>query len=475
MVLHFHEKRMISMQQLRHNVLKFITGHGLFRREETVVVACSGGADSMALLDILASLSGFRLTLVVAHLNHMLRGTESDGDEQFVRAAALRYEALVEVSGIDVAALAKERSLSLEEAGREARYSFFRKVAAKHSASAIAVGHHRDDQVETVLMRLIRGAGGSGLAGMRPRSGEIVRPLLCLNRDEIEAYLRKRRMAWRDDVTNADIRFVRNRIRHELLPLLESMNPEVVQVISQSAEALAADEEILGGLVLKAFERIAETASLSVRFDLTKLFQEPPPLRKRLYRTAIGQVKGDLKRISFIHLADIDSLVLSGKPNGELHLPAGIRVVRVYDSLLFTRQKGESFSGLDEILINGFGDHALPCGGHISVSYAGDKDEKSQDTIFLESGEFPFPWVVRYFRKGDRFSPRGMDGSKKVKDLFIDRKIPLLERTRTPLLICKEEIIWVCGIQPSQRTRPAAVKADLTRLRIAYTPAPVRL
>ncbi|HXC93899.1 MAG TPA: tRNA lysidine(34) synthetase TilS, partial [Geobacteraceae bacterium] len=311
------------MQLLRKKVLQFIRELNLLTPGETVVVAFSGGADSTALLDILANLPGFPLNLVAAHLNHMLRGEESDGDERFVRAAADRYGVQVEISRVDVAALVQERRLSLEEAGREARYGFFRQIAIKHSASAIVLGHHRDDQAETVLMRLVRGAGGSGLSGMRPRSGNIVRPLLQLSREDIEAYLRKAGVIWREDGSNSDTRFIRNRIRHELLPLLETFNPGIVQTLSQSAEALAADEEILEGLTLPAYERTAESGSVAVRFDLPKLFIEPAPLRKRLYRTAVSSVKGDLKRISFIHLADIERLALSRKPNGELNLPGG--------------------------------------------------------------------------------------------------------------------------------------------------------
>ena len=462
------------MQLLRKKVLRFILEQGLFTQGETVVVACSGGADSTALLEILANLPEFPLNLIAAHLNHMLRGEESDGDERSVRDTAHRYGIRAEISRVDVAALAKKRCLSLEEAGREARYGFFREMAKKHSASAIALGHHREDQAETVLMRLVRGAGGSGLSGMRPRSGEIVRPLLQLSRSEIEAYLGKAGVTWREDRSNADARFMRNRIRHELLPLLMTFNPEIVQALNQAAEALAADEEVLERLTSLAFASTAESGCASVRFDLSKLFLEPASLRKRLYRAAAGSVKGDLKRISFIHLADIERLALSRKPNGELNLPGGIRVVRDYGNLVFTGQKEEPFPELFEVTIDACGSYNLPCGGLVSVSPAGDLENMGKNTLLLDPKELPFPWGVRYFRKGDRFRPLGIDGSKKVKDLFIDRKIPLRDRVRTPLLVFHGEIIWVCGVQPSERTRPAAGNGEHPRLRIAYTPASMR-
>jgi tRNA(Ile)-lysidine synthase len=465
---------MIRMQLLRKKVLRFIRELNLLTPGETVVVAFSGGADSTALLDILANLPGFPLNLVAAHLNHMLRSEESDGDELFVSSAASRYGIRVETSRLDVAALGREKRLSLEEAGREARYGFFREIAIKHSASAIALGHHKDDQAETVLMRLVRGAGGSGLSGMRPRSGNIVRPLLQLSRDEIEAYLHKAGVIWREDGSNSDTRFMRNRIRHELLPLLETFNPEIVQALNQSAEALAADEEVLEGLTSQSLARTALSGCSSVRFDLSKLFLEPAPLRKRLYRAAVSSVKGDLKRISFIHLTDIERLVLSGKPNGELNLPVGIRVVRDYGSLIFTALEDDSFSDLDELSIAACGNYNLPCGGLISVGQSGDSDVKGRGIIFIDPDELPFPWTVRYFRKGDRFRSLGLDGSKKLKDLFVDRKIPLRERARNPLLVCRDEIIWVCGVQSAERTRAAAGGRELKMLRITYTPASIR-
>jgi tRNA(Ile)-lysidine synthase len=459
------------MQLLRNKVLRFILERGLLRKGETVVVACSGGADSSALLDILANLPGFPLHLVAAHLNHMLRGEESDGDEQSVRAAASRYGINVEVSAVDVAALGQELRLSLEEAGREARYDFFRDITIKYSAHSIALGHHREDQAETVLMRLVRGAGGSGLAGMQPRSGNIVRPLLQVSRDEIEAYLRKAGIGWREDRSNADTRFMRNRIRHELLPLLGTFNPEIIQALTQSAEALAADEETLGELTSLAFKRVAEPGVSSVSFDLAKLCLEPASLRKRLYRAAVGSVKGDLKRISFTHLSDIERLVLSEKPNGELNLPGGIRIVRAYNSMLITVQSDEPFSGGYALSIDVCGSYNLSCGGLISVSAAEDGENAGKDALILDPEELPFPWIVRYFHEGDRFRPLGMNGTKKLKDLFIDRKIPLRERVRTPLLVCCDEIVWVCGVQPSERTRSTAGSGELPRLRVTYTPA----
>ena len=224
-------------------VVETIAAHRLFSSGDTVIVAVSGGADSVALLDILVSLVDLRLSLVVAHLNHSLRGVESDGDESFVRQLAAGYGLPFETRRVDVNYLSAEKKLSLEEAGRVARYEYLRELAVCHKASAIALAHHADDQAETLLMRLIRGAGVTGLAAMAPKTEDgVVRPLLRVTRSEIELYLGHRGQTFRTDSSNTDTRFLRNRIRHDLLPYLATYNPSIRERLLSTTEALAADE-----------------------------------------------------------------------------------------------------------------------------------------------------------------------------------------------------------------------------------------
>ena len=464
------------MELLRKKVLRYIREYALCKPGDTLIVAFSGGADSAALLDILANLPGYNLVLVVAHLNHLLRGAESDADELFARAAAERYGCPIALSRVDVAGQAKQKGLSLEEAGREARYAFFRAVAAEHAAIAVALGHHQGDQAETVLMRLLRGAGGSGLSGMRPKSaaGMIVRPLLSLRRPEIEAYLHKGGLSWREDSSNAETRFLRNRIRHELLPYLESFNTDIEARLCRTAEALAADEEVLATAAGGAFSRAVAVTPSGVEADVEALCREPLALRKRLYRQAIAAVKGDLRRISFTHLAAIDRLVFAARPNSELILPGGIRVIRAYRLLRFTLQREEPLFAGCELLLAGPGDYALPCGGRLlieecaetAVAYAADANK-----LLVLAGQLRFPVTVRYFRNGDRFIPLGMSSRKKLKKLFIDRKIPLLARKRMPLLVERGEIVWVCGVQAAEKSRAGASGNNSPRLLLTYTAA----
>ena len=460
------------MQQIRKKVLQFITEHGLFAAGERVVVAFSGGADSMALLDILANLPEFPLQIRLAHLNHLLRGEESDGDEAFVRITAEKYALPVEVARVDIAAAAELERISLEEAGREARRSFLLDVARQNSATAVALGHHRDDQAETVLMRLVRGAAGSGLAGMSPKlhGGIFVRPLLCLNRAEIEEYLRIGSLEFREDSSNSDTRFLRNRIRHELLPLLRSYNPAITELLNHTAQAVAADEQLLESVVDSNYLRFVSTVNSEARITLEALRHEPQALRKRLYRKALSEVKGDLRRISSIHLADIDRLVMAEKGTGKLSLPSGVHVTKQYDSMLIKNSAGGPAGEITEITVDSCGDHVLAPMSALSIervdSLPSDWKGGGGDTIFVDMKKFPFPWTVRCFREGDRFTPFGMSGRKKIKDLYIDRKIPHASRKSIPLFLCRGEIFWVGGVQLAEKARITDSSAELLRLRV---------
>jgi tRNA(Ile)-lysidine synthase len=404
-----------------------------------------------------------------------LRGDESDGDERFAMRMAEKYALPLEISRVDVKALAAEQKLSLEEAGRNVRRTFFRDICEKHSAVAVALGHHRDDQAETVLMRLIRGAAGSGMTGMQPKSpgNLIVRPLLCLSRAEIEAYLRKGLLQWREDSSNSDNKFMRNRIRNELLPLLRSYNPEITVCLSQTAQALAADEELLEAIVTRALQGIAITSPYEVSLNLEILQHEPEAIRKRLYRRAILMLQGDLRRISAQHLADIDILASGKKGSGKLSLPAGVIVIRKYVSMTLRNIPEQDINDNPELTVNSCGSYQLNADQTIVIEKLNALPinwlDSGTDTIFVDSSQIPFPWIIRCCREGDRFTPFGMEGSKKLKNLFIDKKIPRAVRKTIPLLLCREDIFWVGGVQTAEKIRINESAGNLLRLRLIST------
>lgn len=431
----------------------------LFSPGETVVAAVSGGADSVALLDILTRLD-LDLNLVVAHLNHCLRGADSDADEAFVSALAARYNVAFAAKRVDVAALAAEKRLSLEDAGRRARYAFLEETAKEHGAACIVVAHHLDDQAETVLMRLLRGAGGGGLSAMASSRQSVKRPLLQIPRSALERYLKERGLNHRTDASNADTDILRNSIRHELVPFLRRYNPKVSERLAATARILAADEELLDQVTETAFARMADAVDGSVTLPLPQLLKEPKGLRLRLYRRSLVGLRGDLLSIGEVHLESVDRLVRSNRSNARLKLPGDCFVSRCYDRLGFESTPPSAPSAW-RTEIPGEGVYPLPDGRRFLV-------QRVERPLTLEGGcrtvahlspeSVPFPWLLRSFAPGDRFTPLGMEGTQKIKDLFINEKIPPSERSGVPIVVSGGEVVWVAGVRTGEigRVRTAA-------------------
>ncbi|GAW66717.1 tRNA(Ile)-lysidine synthetase [Geoanaerobacter pelophilus] len=458
----------IAFRSLLKTLVAKVRNLNLFHPGETVVVAVSGGADSVALLDIMSRLE-CGLHLVVAHLNHCLRGAESDADEAFVASLADNYHLPLVSQSCDVAGLARRERLSLEDAARRARYAFLEQTAAQYGATSIALAHHQDDQAETVLIRLLRGSGGAGLSAMAGASGEkLKRPLLQVSRMELEQYSKQRGLTFRTDSTNADTAILRNSIRHELIPFLRRYNPRVSERLAATAEILAGDEELLDGLTQASYHRLAASEDGEVRFQLEPLLKEPRALRLRLYRSALIELRGDLMRIGLAHLEAIDRLASSPRPNAEVKLPGSCRVWRCYDSLFFGHATAQP-SLPWELVVSGEGRYPLPGGGVLLVERLArpqSLDTGSCWSAFLSPEAVPFPWLLRGFRPGDRFTPLGMSGAQKVKDAFINEKVPPELRRRIPLLLSAGEIAWVPGVRLGERARVTSCIDAVLRVEI---------
>lgn len=435
-------------------ISRTIREQGLFTPGDTVILALSGGADSCALLDILAGLTEFSLQLVVAHLNHQLRGAESDGDELFCRQLAERYGLPFRSRSLDVAAFARKDGLNLEDAGRRARMAFLDEVARSFRATAIALAHHADDQAETVLMRLLRGSGMGGLRGMSFRGpGGRIRPLLNISRDEIEAYLEEQGLEHREDASNRDTAFLRNRLRHELLPLLTSYNPAIRERLVSTAALLADEDDLLEQMAGALAARTCSFAPDSVLCSLERLEGEPVPLRRRLLRRLLAHLAGNGEHLTRRHIQAMEDLMDSPRPNATLNLPQGIRAVREYGTLRLCRGLPQERLQLEERELAGPGSYVLPGGARLTLVPAPappDPTSLPATTALFDLGKAPFPWRMRAFFPGDRITPRGMAGSKKVKELFMERRIPRAERGRIPLLFSGDTLLWVCGLRTSR-------------------------
>jgi tRNA(Ile)-lysidine synthase len=444
-----------SATTLAARVDRTIRDQQLFSPGDTIVVALSGGADSTALLDVLAGDTVYSPRLIAAHLNHCLRGRESDDDEEFACTLASRYGIPFESRRVDVKEFAEKERLNLEDAGRRVRLAFFHELSDKWQASAIALAHHADDQAETVLMRLLRGAGANGLSGMSYKNGQgIIRPLLDATRPEIEAYLSERGIGYRDDSSNRDTVFQRNRIRHELLPLLEQYNPAVRNRLTATAYLLSEEDDLLSRLAKEAAARSCTVGQDALTCDIACLKELHPALLRRVLRYVLESLAGNLDHFNHCHVMSLERMIVSVRPNARLSLPQGITAFREYGALLVRRDRVPEIPGVETVTISGVGTSTLPGGASLRLensAFPPDFASLTPDTAFFDLDKTPFPWQIRTFRPGDRIAPLGMTGTKKVKSLFIDQKIPVSLRSRIPLVFCNDTLIWVCGLRISSR------------------------
>ena len=418
---------------------------------DRVLAAVSGGADSVALLHLLAELAPvFPFSLYCAHLDHGMR-EESPRDADFVRRLCAELEIPLIVERAEIPLLAEERRMGLEETAREARRDFLRRTAAEQGCGVIALGHHRDDQVETFLHRLLRGTSLPGLAGMRPKSGPFIRPLLSFSRERIREYLGRKRISHIEDPSNRDPAFTRNRIRHELIPRLPAFNPRVEEHLFRLGGRIALEEDYWRGEEARSLAALRLPAEGEVRLDRPGLAALHPALRARVIRRALEEARGDLRGIAAVHIEDVEEMVTGGRSQAEIHLPGAWAACRYED--LWLRQAPPPVPEPFEFAVSGPGDYPLPDGRRLRVELAEEPRGEAPASVEFDAAAVPFPLVVRSFRPGDRFRPAGMEGSKKLKDFFIDARIDKEIRRGLPL-VTAGEILWVAGMRRCAGYRP---------------------
>lgn len=422
---------------------------------DRVLVAVSGGVDSVVLLDVLDTLaSEYGLTLHVAHLDHGLRDASRD-DARFVQKLCAARGLPITCERIDVRTAARERGLGLEEAGHVLRRDYLARVADGIGASRIAVGHTLNDRAETLLFHLVRGAGPTGLVGIRPVSGRIMRPLIEVSREEVLGHARSAGLVWREDVTNADPAFSRNFLRHRVLPLLEELNPRLIEGLGRTAELVREEEAALELLLDGPWERVflAESPG-AVRLHRGRLARLPETVGGLLLRRAVARVRGDLRGITYEHLQGLRGLAASSG-HGELSLPGLVARGDGEDLVLGAEAPAEP--ELPETPVE-LGVTPVPALG-IRLSLAlrpwdgTAPADGGRDVELADAQRIRFPLVLRARRPGDRFSPLGLAADKRLKDFLIDEKVPYYERETLPLLCDCERIVWVVGVRLSEAVR----------------------
>lgn len=438
-------------------VTEFIERHDLIRKHSTIVVGVSGGPDSLALLHYLWSIQKeMDLHLVVSHVDHMFRGKQSEEDLKFVENYCRNLGILCESIQINVTKYMEDHKLSTQIAARECRYDFYDQVMKKYDADFLALGHHGDDQIETILMRLVRGSFGIGYAGIkvsRPFStGHIIRPFLCITKDEIEQYVIKHGLTPRVDPSNEKNVYTRNRYRHHILPYLKQENRQVHERFQFFSEMVFEDQQLLEELTVEKMNTvIKEKNEQRIILDIILFQTLPIPLQKRGIHLILNYLYKEVpSSLSSIHIDNLLSFLSNKHPNGELHFPKGLKIVRSYNHLVIT------FNGDAEKEYRYFlqrpGSVILENGHEIimEVWEYYPTELKGNDILVLDPTVVSLPLIVRTRKNGDKMTIKGMNGSKKIKDIFIDSKTPMHERNSWPIVEdINGNILWLPGLKKS--------------------------
>jgi tRNA(Ile)-lysidine synthase len=458
-----------KLSELQRQVQQTIAEHRMFQTGDRVLVGVSGGPDSVALLHILMEIAPeYALTLAIGHLNHSLRGGASDRDAEFVEALARQTGLAIFSEKKDVRRFGRHHRLSIEAAGRRVRYAFFTKTCETHGFNKIALGHHLDDNAELILMNLLRGSGPAGLSGIPPvRDHHIVRPLIDITRQQIMAYLTRKKCDYVTDASNTDCRYLRNRIRSELLPMLTTeyngnlaANLHKMAIVCRAENKWAEEtlDPILDACVIDHTEN-------KIRMSVSQVAGLDPAVQRRLFRRAIKQLTGDLRKISFENIEAVRGLLADGQSWKSIDLPHRIRAGRSDKSLVFSKEKGSLrhipptkptkpeqvftyyYTPPGEITIHEVG--LLLVFTFFDIEQFPIKnnaaDPARSATVYLDLDKLTFPVIIRSRKVGDRFSPLGLGGTQSVGKYLAGREKDRRQRSLCPVMTCENRIVWIIG------------------------------
>lgn len=435
-----------------HRIRTYIYKYRLLNESEPVIVGLSGGADSVALLNILIRLG---YTCIAAHCNFHLRGEESGRDARFSEQIAEQNNIPFEKIDFNTNQYAGDNKLSVEMAARELRYRWFEEIRLKHNSQAIAVAHHRDDSMETFLLNVIRGTGIHGLTGIHPKNGMVVRPLLCLSKEDILNWLEERQLPYIIDSTNLSDEYTRNYIRLNLLPVMERINPSVKETMARTVNYLSEAEVIYNSVIEQArINAFICPSDISIK----TLLSYPSP------STVLYEL---LKPYNFTPAVS-DSVFLSlERESGKEFYSSSHRLIKDRDTLQITSLTCKEAEGDTYYFTPGVEDGQLPVEFHCeSIAAFGLQIEKDKSIAYFDADKLQYPLLLRRWRDGDWFIPFGMTGKKKISDYFSDNKFSLLRKENTWILCNGEDIIWIVGERADNRYRVSGLTKKVLAIKI---------
>lgn len=469
---------------MEKKVLDYIKKYSMIDRKDKILVALSGGPDSLCLLNILNNLKEeLGIELYAAHLNHGLRGEEADGDEAFVKEFCNKLAIECYTRKVDINRVSKEKGISSEMAGREERYTFFNELKDKLKIDKIALAHNANDQAETILMRIMRGTGIEGLKGIKPvRDNIYIRPILILKRDDIEDYCIKSALNPRIDKTNSETIYTRNKIRLELIPYIQqNFNSDIINTLNRFSELVAKDEEYIDSIAKEKFLAYCSRKDENTLIISNRAFKEQEAILTRILRMSLNNLTGTLYNLERVHIYDIINIQLQGTGK-KINLPFGVLAENVYGDIILKICNNTSEDCKEDMFYQ-FKIKDLPLdqlqkGVYFSLEEINSKfhlkllkDVSKKDlkgdisTKYFDYDKIKGDMIIRNRKEGDRFFPYGMKGSKKLKDIFIDLKVPREKRDYIPLLCFGDDICWIIGYRSSEIFKVGTDTKNILKIR----------
>lgn len=435
---------------MREKVISTIEKYGMIEKGDGIVVGLSGGPDSTCLIQVLSTIRElYDIKIYAAHLNHMIRDEESMRDEKYSEKLAKELNIPFFSKQVPVEEYARDQKISTEEAGRFLRYDFFEEVAIKTGAKKIALAHNMNDQAETMLMHFIRGSGLSGISGIRPvRDGKYIRPLIDCSRSEIEEYCSINGLNPVIDSTNKEKTYTRNRVRLELIPYIqEYFNPNIIESLCKSSDIMKDEDEYINSRTFIELDRIKIGDGIDINsFNLLHI-----SLKRRMIRVLIEGIKGNLDGIESKHINDCVEFIEKKHTGKTINLPEGIECIIQYE--VFRIRKKEEFKDFEYILNIPGSTYINECNCFVNIKIVKKNELYFMDSEFIKY--FDYDKIkneikARNKRDGDFIYPKGMKGRKKIKDIFIDKKIPREIRGKTLLIALESEVVWIFGLRDSR-------------------------